>query len=194
MTETLLSLAMMTSVFNKLTADSFLRIAIGWLLCTSRRALTGVYRFGDPEQTTNFDAVPYFFRDADWESTEFWKQWATYIVPILATGSKILTIIVDDTVLPKTGRKIDGARTCRDAVHSTQNTLVKCWGLQYVPICLLFHPPWGGEPIAIPINIRLNRKAEEGKEPVTLLDHAKAMIKELYSMQFAFVKSELHGN
>jgi hypothetical protein len=179
MTEKLVNLDFMASVFNKPTATLFLRITLGWILCPSRRTLTGIYRVGDPEQTTNYDAVPYFFRDADWESAEFWKQWATYIVSVFAAGCKILTILVDDTVLSKTGRKIDGARTCRDAVRSTQNTLVKCWGLQYVPICLLIHPPWGGEPIAIPINIRLNRKAEEGKKPVTLLDHTEAMIKEL---------------
>ena len=179
MNEALECLTALTGVFTKPTAGMFQRIAEGWILCPSRRTLTGVYRFGDPKRTANFDAIPYFFRDASWEPTELWKQWAKYIVSIFASADSVLTFTLDDTVLPKTGRKIDGARTCRDAVRSTRNDFVKCWGLQFVPICLLVHPPWGGEPISIPVNIRLNRKAGEGEKPVTLLDHAEAMIREL---------------
>jgi hypothetical protein len=179
MNEALENLNELTSVFTKPTAEQFYRIVEGWLLCPSRRTLTNVYRFGDPDQTTNFDAVPYFFRDASWELPELLKQWAIYAVSVLAPDASILTLTLDDTVLHKTGREIDGARTCRDAVHSTSNNLVKCWGLQFVSLCLLVQPLWGGEPLSIPVNIRLNRKAEDGKEPVTLIDHAEAMIKEL---------------
>ena len=64
-----------------------------------------------------------------------------------------LLLSIDDTTHKKTGRKIDGARTCRDAVRSTKSKTVFCWALQYIPLCLVYHPPWGGEPLSIPINI-----------------------------------------
>ena len=179
MNETLECLTGLTGIFTKPTAELFLQIAEGWVLCPSRRTLTGIYRFIDPQNDKNFDVIPYFFRDASWEPTELWEEWAKYIVSIFAPTDGVLTFTLDDTVFPKTGSKINGARTCRDAVRSMRNNFVKCWGLQFIPICLLVHPPWGGEPISIPVNIRLNRKAEDGEKPVTLLDHAEAMIKEL---------------
>jgi hypothetical protein len=48
--------------------------------------------------------------------------------------------------------------------------------LQYVLLCLVYHPPWEGEPLAIPLNIRLNRK---DNQEVTMLDHAVDMLDEL---------------
>jgi hypothetical protein len=179
MTETFKCLTVLTSVFTKPSAEMFLKIAAGWILCHSRRTLTNVYRFGDLQNTTNVDATHYFFRDAAWESAELWKLWAIYTVSVFAPKSPVLTLVLDDTAFHKSGLKINGARTCRDAASSARNNFVKCWGLQFVPLCLLVHPPWGGEPLSIPVNIRLNRKADEGEAPVTLLDHAKAMLREL---------------
>jgi hypothetical protein len=65
---------------------------------------------------------------------------------------------IDDAVHKKTGRKADGARVCRDAVRSTASETVFCRALHYIPLC----PPWGSEPLAIPVNIRLNRKNSQG--------------------------------
>jgi len=56
--------------------------------------------------------------------------------------------------------KVEGASTWRDAVRSTKNTVVYAWGLQFVPLCLRVNPPWGGEPLALPIHVRLHRKGE----------------------------------
>jgi len=170
---------MLTRVFTKPAAAIFLRTAVGWTLCPSRRTLTNVYRFGDPQSITNVDATHYFFRDGEWSSPELWKLQAQLFVSRLAPNDKVLTLTLDDTTHHKTGPLINGARTCRDAVRSTRNKVVYCWALQFIPLCLLVHPPWGGEPLSIPVNIRLNRKAKDGEASVTLLDHAEAMIREL---------------
>jgi hypothetical protein len=170
---------MLTSVFTKPAAALFLRTAVGWALCPARRTLTNIYRFGDPHHTTNVDATHYFFRDGEWSSSELWRLWTQLLVSRLAPDDEVLTLTLDDTTHHKTGPCIDGARTCRDAVRSTRKKVVHCWALQYVPLCLLVHPPWGGEPLSIPLAIRLNRKMPDGKTPVTLLDHAEAMLREL---------------
>jgi hypothetical protein len=170
---------MLTSVFTKPAAALFLRLAEGWALCPARRTLTHVYRFGDPPPITHVDATHYFFRDGEWSSSELWKLHAQLLVARLAPSDEVLTLTLDDTTHHKTGPCIDGARTCRDAVRSTRKKVVHCWALQYVPLCLLVHPPWGGEPLSIPLAIRLNRKMPDGKTPVTLLDHAEAMLREL---------------
>ena len=179
MTKPLAYLPMLTSAFTKYTAALFLRIAVGWTLCPVRRTLTNVYRFGDPQHTRNVQSTHYFFRDASWDSAELWKLHANLMVSRFALNASVLTLTLDDTTHHKTGPRINGARTCRDAVRSTRNKVVYCWGLQIAPLCLLVHPPWGGEPLSIPVNSRLNRKAPEGKTPVTLIDHAEAMVREL---------------
>jgi len=172
-------LAMLTRAFTKPAAAMFLRLAEGWALCPSRRTLTGIYRFADPQRTTNVEAVHYFFRDAEWKFAELWRDWALLLVTCLAADEPVLTLTIDDTTHHKTGPCINGARTCRDAIRSSQKKLVCCWALQFAPLCLLVHPPWGGEPLSLPLNIRLNRKAADGEEPVTLLDHTEAMLREL---------------
>ena len=172
-------LTMLTSVFTKPAAALFLRIAEGWALCPSRRTLTNIYRLGDPKGITNVDATHYFFRDGEWEDAELWRQQAQLLVSRLAPDDKVLTLTLDDTTHHKTGPCINGARTCRDAVRSTQKKVVYCWALNFVLLCLRVHPPWGREPLSIPLNIRLNRKTPKKQKSVTLIDHAEAMLRQL---------------
>jgi len=73
-----------------------------------------------------------------------------------------------------TGRKIDGAKYCRDAVRSTKNKTIYAWGLQIVLLCLCFQAPWGGEPLSLPVNIRIYRKGGP-----SLLDLVEQMLHEL---------------
>jgi hypothetical protein len=94
-------------------------------------------------------------------------------------NQKELLLSIDDTTHKKTGQRVNGARICRDAVRSTTRDTVFRRALQYIPLRLVFHPPWGGEPLSIPLNVRLNRQAREGEKPVTLLDHAESMLREL---------------
>ena len=147
MSKPLQFLTMLTRVFTKPAAALFLRTAVGWTLCPSRRTLTNIYRFGDPQHTTNVNATHYFFRDGEWLSSELWKLQAQLLVSRLAPDDEAPTPTLDDTTRHKVGPCINGARTCRDAVRSTRNKVVYCWALQFVPLCLLVHPPWGGEPL-----------------------------------------------
>src|SRR5215469_16649551 len=137
MSKPLQFLTMLTSVFTKPAAALFLRIAEGWALCPVRRTLTNVYRFGDPQYTQKVSNVHYFFRDAAWTPAELWRLQAQLLVSRLAPNDEVLTLTLDDTTHHKAGPKVDGARTCRDAVRSTRNKTVYCRGLQFLPLCLL---------------------------------------------------------
>ena len=166
-------------VFTKPSFITFMRLVAGWILCPSRRTITGIYPFADTWRERVVQVYHYFFREASWKQADLFAHWTRYLVATLYAGQKELLLSIDDTTHKKTGRKINGARTCRDAVRSTTRDTVFCWALQYIPLCLVFHPPWGGEPLSIPVNVRLNRKAREGEAPVTLLDHTESMLREL---------------
>jgi hypothetical protein len=69
---------------------------------------------------------------------------------------------------------VAGAGWWRDAVRSTGTRTVHALGLNLVVLTLRVHPPWGGEPVGIPINMRLHRK-----DGPSLLDLAKEMVTEV---------------
>ena len=80
-----------------------------------------------------------------------------------------------DTLFHHEGRKVAGAGTFRDAVRSTLRRVVYARGLNLVVITLQVHPPWGGCPIAIPINVRVHKK----HDAITTIAHAAAMITQI---------------
>ena len=169
-------MSVLEPVFTKPAFITCIRLVAGWILCPARRTITGMYPFADPKRENRVDVYHYFFRAASWLQCELFACWARFLVNRLCAGQKTLLLAIDDTVHKKTGRKVDGARVCRDAVRSTASETVFCWALQYIPLCLVYHPPWGGEPLAIPLNIRLNRKNNQG---ITMLDHAVDMLYEI---------------
>ncbi len=85
-----------------------------------------------------------------------------------------LWLLLDDTLFHKTGRKVAGAGIFRDAVQSTGVHTVTAWGLNVVVLAVYVTPPWGGEPWALPVNLRIHRKGGP-----TLLDLAEAMVREV---------------
>jgi hypothetical protein len=69
---------------------------------------------------------------------------------------------------------VDGAGWWRDAVRSTSTRVVHAWGLNLIVLTLRINPPWGGEPIGIPIRMSLHRKGG-----ISLIDLAKAMVRDV---------------
>src|SRR5660397_273068 len=70
----------------------------------------------------------------------------------------VVSVDIDDTLFHKSGRKIEGAGVFRDAVRSTTRRVVYATGLNLVVVTIRISPPWGGCPIALPINVRLHKK------------------------------------
>jgi hypothetical protein len=160
-------------IFTQPTAQTFLRLLTGWVLCTGRRTITGIFPFADPERIRSHDTYHRFFSRARWDPERLWELLARLLVrTFYPTG--IIPVDLDDTVFHHTGRKMDGASVWRDAVRSTVRKIVYCWGLNLVVLTLRVRPPWGGEPIGLPILIRLHRKGETG-----LIDLAEAMLRRM---------------
>ena len=162
-------------VFSQPSSQLFLRLVVGWILCPTRRTITAMIPYADPEEQRKHDAYHRFFRIGAWCMLPVFRLWSAILVEMFRpTG--IIHVKTDDTVHKKTGRKVDGAAFRRDAVRSTGQKTVYVWGLQIVPICLSVASPWGGEPLALPINVRLYRKGGP-----SLLDLAEEMMRELAS-------------
>jgi hypothetical protein len=160
-------------IFTAPGADNFIRLMTGWVLCIRRRTVTGMIPFADPLGLRAHDAYHRFLPDGRWELSALWRILARMLVGTLCrTG--VIVLALDDTLFHHSGRKIEGAGYWRDAVRSTQKHIVTAWGLNLVVLTLQIQPPWGGEPLGLPINMRLHRK-----KGLTLIELAQQMINEV---------------
>lgn len=166
------------AIFTKPSQVLFENIIEGWILCPCRRFVTSIFQFGDPESSHAHDAYHRIIRAGAWSLQTFFRVLATIVVGALAPG-RYIWLLGDDTVHKKTGKKVDGAKSCRDAVRSTAKRVVYAWGLQIVLLCLEVCPPWGGEPLALPINMRLYRKRPNKRTGKTVLNHMHEMLLEI---------------
>jgi hypothetical protein len=161
-------------IFTTPGAEIFSRLTIGWVLCTARRTITGILPFADPFSQKAHDAYHRFFPDSRWNLSDLWEILALMLVKIFyPTG--IIPLALDDTLFHHTGRKISGAGYWRDAVRSTKKSIVYAWGLNLVVLTLQVQPPWGGEPLGLPVNMRLHRKGG-----LTLIELAVEMIEQIH--------------
>lgn len=135
----------------------FTTILTGWVLAPGRRTITAMIAAGDPEQLRAHDAYHRFFRSGRWSTNQIWKVLVVHVVAGLCPGG-VVTLDVDDTLYKKSGRKVNGAGSFRDAVRSTRNRVVYATGLNLVIVTLRVTPPWGAMPIGVPVGVRLHRK------------------------------------
>jgi hypothetical protein len=160
-------------IFTAPTAEIFLKFITGWILCTVRRTVTGIIPYADPQALHAHDAYHRLFSNARWDMSRLWRLLALMLVRTLRPKGTI-TLALDDTLFHRSGRKVNGAGWWRDAVHSTQKSIVYAWGLNLVVLTLQIQPPWGGEPLGLPINMRVHRKGGP-----TLIELARQMLNEV---------------
>jgi len=160
-------------VFTAPGAEIFLALVTGWVLCTGRHTLTGILPFADPVGQHAHDAFHRFLPDAHWDRDALWKLLTVLLVKLFA-ASGVVALDLDDTLFHRCGRKVCGAGWWRDAVRSTRTHTVSAWGLNLVVLTLRVTPPWGGEPLGLPILMRLHRKGG-----ASLIALAEAMLQQV---------------
>jgi len=166
-------LAGFAPAFTAPSLQIFIGMAAGWAMCPGHRTITRIYQMAEPHGHRAHDAYHRFFRIGAWSMTTLWKLLARLLVGRFYPEGDI-PVDLDDTAFHKSGRKVDGAAWWRDAVRSTGQKLVHCFGLNLVVLTLRLNPPWGGEPLGLPINMRLHRKGGP-----SLLELAQLMLQEL---------------
>ena len=160
-------------IFTAPQAQIFARLATGWVLCTARRTITGIIPFADPNFYRAHDAYHRFFPDASWTMDRLW-QILTVLLASFFYPAGTIPLALDDTIFHRCGRKINGAGYWRDPIRSSKESIVYAWGLNLVVLTLQIRPPWGGEPLGLPINMRLHRK-----NGPTLIELAQQMIEQV---------------
>ncbi len=143
-------------VFTAPTAEIFAALVSGWVLCTTRRTVTGMIRFAGLYSPKAHDAFHRFFSTAHWSMAQLWLLLARLLISMFYPHGTI-PLDLDDTLFHRPGKKVEGASKWRDPVRS-EKLVVFARGLNLLVLTLRIYPPWGGEPVALPINMRLRLK------------------------------------
>ncbi|MBN2376239.1 MAG: transposase [Sedimentisphaerales bacterium] len=114
-----------------------------------------------------------FFPDARWSMVKLWQLLAKILIQTFCRHG-IITLVLDDTLFHRSGRKVEGAAYWRDAIRSAKKNIVYTWGLNLVVLIMQIQPPWGGEHLGLTINMRLHRK-----NGPTLMELAMEMLNEV---------------
>ena len=129
-------------LFTSPSFQLFCSLVPAWCLCTTRHTITGIYRIAAPLSPRAHDSFRRFFRCASWSLEQLWAMLAIRLIDTFCPTGRI-PLLLDDTAFHKTGRKIVGAGWGRDAVRSTSQRTVLCFGLSIVVLALRISPPMG---------------------------------------------------
>jgi DDE superfamily endonuclease len=162
-------------VFTRPSLAIFTDLADGWVLTPGRRTITRIIQVVDAAGYRAHDAYHRFLRDGAWSMPALWRTLTVRIAGQLCEPDQPVVIDLDDTLLHKSGPRIEGAGIFRDAVRSTKKRVVHALGLNLVVITVRVSPPWGGMPVGLPINMRVRRKDDEH----TTVELARQMLAEL---------------
>ena len=157
-------LANFSCAFSTPTRYSLLVVTLGWILCPTKRTMTGIIRAAGTHATKSHDAYQGFFSKAKWEMETLWEFLAGIICNILPKDKPIL-LVGDDSLIKHYGRKIWGAGLYRDAARSSKKYPAYAWGLNWVVLTVVMELPFlRGHRLALPIMARLNPKAPASKK------------------------------
>jgi len=168
-----MGLVVFAEVFTRPSFELFRELVCAWVLASGRRTVTGMIRAITPGGRRAHDAYHRFLRTGAWTLVPLWRLLLVHLVTHLDLHGP-LQLDLDDTLFHKSGRKIEGAGVFRDAVRSSSRTVVYARGLNLVVLTLHVPPPWGGEPLGLPINVRLYRKGGPSH-----LDLAEEMVRQV---------------
>ena len=124
-------------------------LATGAIMALRNRTVTACLRavgLADERRFTNYHRV---LNRARWSTGAAAKILLGLLVELLPPSGP-LVILVDETTERRKGRKIRTKGVFRDAVRSSRNQVVYCYGLRWISMTLVVPVPWSRRPWALP--------------------------------------------
>ena len=105
--------------------------------------LAFLHLFAGSFTAPGYGAYARWVREGRWSPDELWRCLVVQLVEHWVPEGR-LALLLDDTLVNKSGRKVDGAGFFHDAVTSTAVAhKVSAWGLNVVVLALRVPSPWG---------------------------------------------------
>jgi DDE superfamily endonuclease len=164
-------------VFTQPSAVTFHQVFLGWIMCLGRRTEFRVFEAleGEPVCRNSrhpFDRFYNFFSRSAWSVPDLGRQLAIKIVVAL-NRSGVLELIVDSTLLHKSGAHVFGIGWFHDPVASTKKRVATALGNQWTVLGLAIRIPGVGRIFCLPIHAILQ---QPGKGKPSPADSARRML------------------
>ncbi|WP_312284087.1 transposase [Candidatus Igneacidithiobacillus taiwanensis] len=152
-------LTMFACAFTRPSFELFITLCSAWILCPGRHTITHMISVTNLQEKHSHDAYHGFIRCRVWSMGDLWDNVARLIINTFASVGDIL-IAIDDTLIHKSGYKIEGVGIYRDAVHSTARKTFLALGLNLVVLTIQIRLPLNVY-VAFPVNLRVHRKDDK---------------------------------
>lgn len=169
--------------FTDPSFETHCQIFLGWILCLGRRTEFRVFETIFAEEPISrkerhpFDRFYNFFNRSAWEVSDVARAVAVQVV-LQLNRTGVLTLVVDDTLLHKSGKSVFGIGWFHDAVASTEKRDVTASGNNWVVIGLAISVPFTKKHFCLPIHASLRRAGKKYPGPAEL---AHEMLLEIVS-------------
>jgi len=167
-------------VFSDRVWSHALVLVMGAILSPKQRTVTAALRVMGLSDEAHYGNYHRVLSRAVWSSLMLSRILLGLLVTLLLSADSPLLIVVDETLERRQGAKIRAKGVFRDAVRSTKERVVTCFGLRWISMMLLVRLPWAKRAWALPFltvlapseraNAKLNRRHK------TIVGWARQMI------------------
>jgi DDE superfamily endonuclease len=156
-------------------------LLLGAMLAPGARTVTAALRvmgLAAERRFTNYHRV---LNRATWSARQGSRILLGLLITLLVPPDATIVLGADDTVERRSGRKIAAKGCYRDAVRSTKNHVIRCFGLKWVSMMLLVPVPWSRRVWALPFLTVLCWPAEKAtrRRHKTSVDWVRQMMKQV---------------
>lgn len=149
-------------------------LILGAILARGKRTVTSALRAVGLAQEDHFTNYHRVLNRAVWHGWAAARILLGLLVALLPPGAPV-QILVDETIERRNGSNIKTKGVFRDAVRSTRNQTVTCYGLRWVAMMLLVPVPCSQRPWALPF-YTVQAPSEKtchklGKRHKSVIDH-----------------------
>lgn len=167
-------------LFTRPTWEHVQVFLIGTLLAQGPRTVTAALRVMGLSAERRFERYHRVLNRTHWSAPRA-AQVLLGLLMALLPASWPVVMVADETLERRKGVRIRAKGIYRDAVRSSQNKGVTCWGVQWICMALLVPVPWSTRPWALPFLTRLARSQQAntaaGRRHRTRLDLTLGMVR-----------------
>jgi DDE superfamily endonuclease len=155
-------------------------LVLGAILVLGKRTVSSCLRIMGlawEEHFTNYHRV---LNRAQWSALQASRILLGLLVRVVVPPGATIVLGADDTVERRSGRQIKAKGCYRDAVRSSRNHVVKCFGLKWVSMMVLIPVPWATRVWALPFLTVLcwPAKSRHRRRHKTSVDWVRQMLKQ----------------
>jgi hypothetical protein len=149
------------SCFTAPTYRTFTAMTVGVIAQTRRRTVCGMLTGAGLELLWHHARAHRFFADARWCADELGLVLADLVITRLLPAGAPITVVIDDTLFKRSGRKVFGAAWHHDGAAKGPNPIGygNCWVVAGIVVEL----PFLARPVCLPVLARLWRPRRTSK-------------------------------